>query len=154
MIGAVGLQGSLARNADGSLTGDGGLVLGGGLAHLLLLEVGDDLVVVDRDQSGLSIETPANIAARVTCSEVRVDAARVLTAARATAGRLGRVLAAAEASGAAHACTEMATEYAKVRVQFGRPIGTFQAVKHHCTNMRVDAEKATAAAWDAERAVC
>ena len=46
----------------------------------------------------------------------------------------------------------MATEYAKVREQFGRPIGTFQAVKHHCTNMLVDAEQATAAAWDAARA--
>ena len=38
----------------------------------------------------------------------------------------------------------MATEYAKVREQFGRPIATFQAVKHHCANMLVAAELATA----------
>src|SRR5258707_5304789 len=59
---------------------------------------------------------------------------------------------AAEAAGVARACTEMATEYAKVREQFGRPIGMFQAVKHHCANMLVAAELATAAVWDAARA--
>src|SRR5262249_58587186 len=95
---------------------------------------------------------PSRRVAAVTCSGVRVDATRLLAGARSTALRLGRTLAAAEASGAAHACTEMATEYAKVREQFGRPIGTFQAVKHHCTNMLVDAEQATAVAWDAARA--
>jgi alkylation response protein AidB-like acyl-CoA dehydrogenase len=81
-----------------------------------------------------------------------VPTARVLAGGRATALRLGRAMAAAEASGGAHACVEMATAYAKVRVQFGRPIGTFQAIKHHCTNMLVDAEQATASAWDAARA--
>src|SRR5258707_11385139 len=59
---------------------------------------------------------------------------------------------AAEAAGVARACTEMASEYAKVREQFGRPIGMFQAVKHHCANMLVAAELATAAVWDAARA--
>ena len=66
--------------------------------------------------------------------------------------RLARTLSAAEAAGGARACTEMATEYAKQRVQFGRPIGTFQAVKHHCANMFVATEQATAAAWGAARA--
>jgi alkylation response protein AidB-like acyl-CoA dehydrogenase len=88
----------------------------------------------------------------VSCTRVRVEPARVLAGARGTALRLGRAMAAAEASGCAHACVEMAAGYAKVREQFGRPIGTFQAVKHHCTNMLVDAEQATAAAWDAARA--
>ena len=46
----------------------------------------------------------------------------------------------------------MAVEYAKVREQFGRTIGTFQAVKHHAANMLVDAEQTTAATWDAARA--
>ena len=46
----------------------------------------------------------------------------------------------------------MATSYAKERQQFGRPIAMFQAVKHHCANMLVDAETATAAVWDAGRA--
>ncbi|MFC0112420.1 acyl-CoA dehydrogenase family protein [Kibdelosporangium aridum subsp. largum] len=63
-----------------------------------------------------------------------------------------RLLAAAEAVGGAHACTEMAVDYAKTREQFGRPIGMFQAVKHHCANMFVASELATAAVWDAARA--
>ena len=46
----------------------------------------------------------------------------------------------------------MAAEYAKVREQFGRPIAMFQAVKHHCANMLVATELATAAVWDAARA--
>jgi alkylation response protein AidB-like acyl-CoA dehydrogenase len=46
----------------------------------------------------------------------------------------------------------MATEYAKMREQFGRVIGTFGPVKHHCANMLVAAELATAAVWDAARA--
>ena len=50
------------------------------------------------------------------------------------------------------ACTDAAVAYAKERVQFGRTIGTFEAVKHHCANMLVAAELATAAVWDAARA--
>ncbi|MCH2169921.1 acyl-CoA dehydrogenase [Myxococcota bacterium] len=157
VVGAVGLDGALSRNADGNVEGSAGLVLGGGLANLLVLPLGDDLIVVEREQSGVAVEARKNIdpsrrVAEVTCSDVRVEADRVLSGARATALRLGRSLAAAEASGGAHACTEMASEYAKVRKQFGRTIGTFQAVKHHCANMIVDAEQATAAAWDAARA--
>ena len=63
-----------------------------------------------------------------------------------------RILASAEAVGVSWACLEMAVEYAKVREQFGRTIGTFQAVKHHAANMLVDAEQTTAATWDAARA--
>jgi alkylation response protein AidB-like acyl-CoA dehydrogenase len=157
VVGAVGLGGALSRAADGTLSGSAGLVLGGGLADLLLLAVGDDVAILDRDQAGVSIRPRANLdpsrrVAEVTCSGVRVEPARMLGSARSAALRLGRTLAAAEASGGAQACVEMASEYAKVREQFGRPIGTFQAVKHHCTNMLVDAEQATAAAWDAARA--
>ena len=50
------------------------------------------------------------------------------------------------------ACTEMATAYAATREQFGRPIGSFQAVKHHCANMLVDTELSVAVTWDAARA--
>jgi alkylation response protein AidB-like acyl-CoA dehydrogenase len=63
-----------------------------------------------------------------------------------------RILASAEAVGVSWASLEMAVEYAKVREQFGRTIGTFQAVKHHASNMLVNAEETTAATWDAARA--
>jgi alkylation response protein AidB-like acyl-CoA dehydrogenase len=52
----------------------------------------------------------------------------------------GAALTAAEMLGAADRALEMAVEYAKDRVQFGRPIGSFQAVKHRCADMLVDVE--------------
>jgi alkylation response protein AidB-like acyl-CoA dehydrogenase len=48
--------------------------------------------------------------------------------------------------GAAHVL-EMASEYAKVRVQFGKPIGSFQAVKHRCADMVVDVEGMRSSTW-------
>ena len=71
---------------------------------------------------------------------------------RGAARALARTLGAAEAVGVMAACTDAAVAYAKERVQFGRTIGTFQAVKHHCADMLVAAELATAAVWDAARA--
>lgn len=66
---------------------------------------------------------------------------------------IAAVLYSAEAVGVASACTHIASEYARVRHQFGRPIGQFQAVKHKCAAMLVDAERAAAAVWDAARAL-
>ncbi len=61
-------------------------------------------------------------------------------------------LVAAESAGIARWCLETASEYAKVRVQFGRPIGQFQAVKHALADMLVVVEQSAAAAWDAAAA--
>jgi hypothetical protein len=61
-------------------------------------------------------------------------------------------LAAAEAAGIARWAQETATAYAKVREQFGRPIGSFQAIKHMCADMLARSELAAAAAWDAASA--
>nr|WP_260173955.1 acyl-CoA dehydrogenase family protein [Nocardioides albus] len=58
-------------------------------------------------------------------------------------------MAAAEASGIAQWCLTTAVEYAKVREQFGAPIGSFQAIKHLCAQMLETAEAVAAAAWDA-----
>ncbi|MGW0590597.1 acyl-CoA dehydrogenase [Streptosporangium sp. NPDC002607] len=155
---ALGLGGALARDTGGTVSGDAGQVLGGGLpGALLVLPVDDDLVIVDSDAPGVRVVPldgvdPTRPTAAVHLDGVAMDDGRVLPGARATALRLARALTAAEAAGIAHACVEMATEYAKVRVQFGRTIGTFQAVKHHCANMLVSAELATAVAWDAARA--
>ena len=65
---------------------------------------------------------------------------------------LALVLASAECAGGADWCLSTASEYAKVRVQFGRPIGQFQAIKHKLADMLVVVEQAAAAAWDAARA--
>ena len=63
--------------------------------------------------------------------------------------RLAVALAAAEASGIAAWCLSTAVEYARVREQFGQPIGRFQAVKHLCAQMLEDVEAISAVAWDA-----
>ena len=94
--------------------------------------------------------TPPAGSARVTVNGAPASD-RVLTGARATAVVLGRILAAAEATGGAQACVTMASEYAKVREQFGRVIAMFQAVKHQAADMLVATQLATAATWDAAR---
>src|ERR1700739_2011681 len=62
-------------------------------------------------------------------------------------------LLSAEAIGVARWATDTAAEYAEIREHLGRPIGQFQAVKHRCAEMIADTERATAAVWDAARAV-
>jgi alkylation response protein AidB-like acyl-CoA dehydrogenase len=53
----------------------------------------------------------------------------------------------AEMVGGMQRVLDMAVEYAKVRVQFGRPIGSFQAIKHKCANMLLEVESAKSAAY-------
>jgi alkylation response protein AidB-like acyl-CoA dehydrogenase len=66
--------------------------------------------------------------------------------------RLAAVLAAAEAVGVARWCFETAVDYVKIREQFGRAVGSFQAVKHKASNIFTRLQVATAAAWDGARA--
>jgi 3-oxochol-4-en-24-oyl-CoA dehydrogenase len=70
-----------------------------------------------------------------------------------TAYALMSTLLSAEAVGVARWATDTASQYAKIREQFGRPIGQFQAIKHKCAEMIADTERATAAVWDAARAL-
>jgi alkylation response protein AidB-like acyl-CoA dehydrogenase len=60
---------------------------------------------------------------------------------------LAAVALAAEQVGGAQRCLDMSVEYAKERVQFGRPIGSFQAIKHKCANMMVEVESARSASY-------
>jgi alkylation response protein AidB-like acyl-CoA dehydrogenase len=55
----------------------------------------------------------------------------------------------AELLGSASTLLQMTVNYAKSRTQFGKPIGSFQAVKHHCANMHVSVEAMRAAVWNA-----
>jgi alkylation response protein AidB-like acyl-CoA dehydrogenase len=154
---AVGLGGSLVISGDRTVSGEAGVVLGAGLADLLVLVAGDDVVVVPADAPGVSRVAGGNLDPTRRSFAVRLDAvpvgpAHVLPGAAATARAVTRALVAAEAAGGAQECVERATDYAKERLQFGRVIGMFQAVKHHCANMLVASERATATAWDAARA--
>ncbi len=64
-----------------------------------------------------------------------------------TALDLAAIGLAAEQVGAAEACLDMAVEYAKVRKQFGRAIGSFQSIKHHCADMLLQVECARSTAF-------
>ena len=152
----IGLD-SQARVSDGIADGDAGIVLGAGLAELLLIAAGDDVLVLERDRDGVSVDVPTNLdptrrSGRVRLQNVSVTVDDILPGARESALARARTLLGAEAVGGASDCVDAAVAYAKVREQFGRTIATFQAVKHHCANMLVAAESATAAVWDASRA--
>jgi hypothetical protein len=152
VAGAVALGGAVTVDGD-TATGSAGAVLGGGLAQLLLVAAGDDVAVVEMGE-GVSVETPPNMDPTRRTARVTLDGApaTVLPGTRRTLVDLARVILAAEAVGLARECTEQAAAYAKERIQFGRPIAMFQAVKHHCANMVVATELATSAVWDAARA--
>jgi alkylation response protein AidB-like acyl-CoA dehydrogenase len=60
---------------------------------------------------------------------------------------LAAVALAAEQVGGAQRCLDSAVEYAKTRIQFGRPIGSFQAIKHKCADMLLEVESAKSAAY-------
>lgn len=60
---------------------------------------------------------------------------------------LAGVALAAEQVGGAQKCLDMSVEYAKERIQFGRPIGSFQAIKHKCADMLLEVESAKSAAY-------
>ena len=120
---------------------------------------GPGLFAVDRGAPGLRAEPmttldPTRPMAALTFDQVPA----VLIGAEGQAGRLmSRVLdlacvaLAAEQAGGARRCLEMSAGYARTRFQFGRPIGSFQAVKHKCADMLVRVELAEATAREAAR---
>src|SRR5579864_6334859 len=153
VIGAAALGGEVTY-ADGAATGKAGVVLGGHLADVLLVPAGDDVLVIETAAGGVQATVPVNLDQSRRAARVSLDAApaTVLPGARGLLTDVARAVLAAEATGVAAETTEQAAGYAKIRQQFGRPIAMFQAVKHHCANMLVAAELATAASWDAGRA--
>jgi 3-oxochol-4-en-24-oyl-CoA dehydrogenase len=130
-------------------------------ASVLVLPVaidsGDEWVVLRAEQ--LEIEPvksldPLRPIAHVRANAVEVgEDAALSNLSMTTAHALMSTLLSAEAIGVARWATDTASQYAKIREQFGRPIGQFQAIKHKCAEMIADTERATAAVWDAARAI-
>lgn len=121
------------------------------------IESRDEWVVLRNDQ--LEIEAvksldPLRPIAHVRANAVDVsDDALLSNLTMTTAHALMSTLLSAEAVGVARWATDTASAYAKIREQFGRPIGQFQAIKHKCAEMIADTERATAAVWDAAQAL-
>ena len=121
------------------------------------IESGEEWVVLDAD--ALEIEAvpsvdPLRPIAHVRANAVEVGDDRVLSGvSRDLARAIITTVLSAECIGVARWATDTASAYAKIREQFGRPIGQFQAIKHKCAGMIAETERATSAVWDAARAI-
>ncbi len=127
-------------------------MLGAASASLLVVPADGRWVVLD--PSAVEVVPLAGVDGTRDVAEVRLDGCEAPPERwlePAAADELAAVLLAAECVGGAAWCVETAVAYAKVREQFGRPIGQFQAVKHRCADMLLALEQARAAAWDAAR---
>ncbi len=153
------LDGIQLEAKNGALNGHKMFVIDGHTANLIIVAARSDkgvsLYAVEGDAAGLT-RTPlqtmdqtrkqarlefANTPARLIGEEGGAEAGLTKTL------DLAAVALAAEQVGGAQMCLDMAVEYAKVRVQFGRPIGSFQAIKHKCADMLLEVESAKSAAY-------
>jgi alkylation response protein AidB-like acyl-CoA dehydrogenase len=155
-----GITTAATRAGDGwTLDGHKMFVLDGHVANLVVVAArtpaGLSLFAVDGNAPGLT-RTPL-----ATMDQTRKQArlelsgtpARLIGADGGAAPGLSKTLdlaavaLAAEQVGGAQRCLDMSVEYAKQRVQFGRPIGSFQAIKHKCADMLLEVESAKSAAY-------
>ena len=151
--------GTETLDASGTVTGDAGIAYGGTVdGGLLLPVVVDSLtrwVLLEPGAKGVTItpSTPYDISAsiaRVSLEDVAIPADRILDGiTTAQVHQLFVTLAAAEAAGVADYTLNTAVEYAKIREQFGRTIGSFQSIKHLAADMLCRTEQVRALAWDA-----
>ncbi len=155
------------EGGDFRLDGPAHLVPDGHVAGLLVVaarepgsagDAGLSLFAVASDAPGLTRRFVPTMDATRKLADLRLDGVRVRAAAclgepGAAGPALARILdraavaLAAEQVGGAQRCLDMAVAHAVARVQFGRPIGSFQAVKHRCADMMVAVETARSAAW-------
>ena len=159
-----------AATADGTewvLDGAKRFVLAGHQADIIIVAAGVDdgigMFVVPADAPGLDVmETPVLDPTRrqadVSLNSVRVAASALLSGGESTISLrktlgIGTAFLAAEQVGGSQRCLEMSVEYAKTRYQFGRPIGSFQSIKHRCAEMFMKVEHAKSTAYHAVRVV-
>jgi alkylation response protein AidB-like acyl-CoA dehydrogenase len=150
--------------AGGRLTGAAHHVLDGAEADLFVVRAGDALFAVratdaavtpvgtlDRTRSQATVEFRASPAVRSGGGVGSGVGGRVNSAAE-RAEELFRVMLAVESAGAAAHCLDVTVAYLKTRVQFGRPVGAFQALRHRCADLAVEVASARSTAYAAVRA--
>jgi len=155
-----GIETTASQDGDNwKLTGEKMFVLDGHTANLILVaaktDSGVSLFAVDSDVDGVTRTALSTM--DQTRKQAKVEfadtPAKLIGQEGAGWDTLSKVLdlvvvgLAAEQVGGAQKVLDMAVEYAKVRVQFGRPIGSFQAIKHKCADMLLEVESAKSAAY-------
>jgi alkylation response protein AidB-like acyl-CoA dehydrogenase len=158
---ALAADGAVTAEGD-ALTGEVAPVLNGAQAGVLLVPAVRDgqpvIFAVDAGAAGLSVTPLPSTDPSRALAAVRLDGTpgRALAgdaaAALAFAAALADLALASEQLGATKACLEMTTDYAQIRIAFGRPIGAFQGVKHKLADMATAWELAHALVRDAARA--
>ncbi len=156
----AGITLEATQSGDGwTLNGTKMFVLDGHTAGIIIVggrtPKGVSLFLVDGDAEGL-VRTPLSTMDQ-SRKQARIEFPSITARLLGTEGDGWRVLStvldltavalAAEQVGGAQKVLDMAVEYAKVRVQFGRPIGSFQAIKHKCADMLLEVESAKSAAY-------
>jgi alkylation response protein AidB-like acyl-CoA dehydrogenase len=147
---------------DGVLSGSVSPVLHGDTAEILLVvaeqDAGVGLFRIDPTASGLTRTRVSGMDQtlgfadlefeKVAAEPITLDAASALT----TTHRVGTLASAAVQVGCAQRGLDMTVQYTKQREQFGRPIGSFQALKHRMADMLVRVQMSRAGAWAAAQA--
>ena len=149
----LALDGDVRFDAETArASGTAAWVLGGAPGGLLLLPADGAWLLIDSAADGVSLEplAAADFSRPLARVELTSAAASLLESPRVE--NLAATLLAAEAAGVTRWSLDTAVAYAKVREQFGKPIGSFQAIKHLCAEMLCRAEQAEVVAADAARA--
>ncbi len=151
----VALRADVTLDGD-TVSGTAATVLGATADGVLLLPACDVWVLVDATSDGVVVDPVKATDFSRPLARVTLDGApaTVIAVSPRRVVDLAATVAAAEAAGVARWLLTTATEYAKVREQFGKPIGSFQAIKHMCAEMLLRSEQASVAAADAARAAC
>jgi alkylation response protein AidB-like acyl-CoA dehydrogenase len=149
---ALGLAPTL--EVSDRLTGTVPVVLDAPGADWYLLGAGEDCYAVPASAVRAAPSNGVDLTRRTASATVDASLEDVLKVPGGS-GRVRRLLvtfAAAEAAGVARRSLRIAVDYAKIREQFGQPIGKFQAIKQVCAQMLETTEAVSAAAWDAAAA--
>ena len=139
--------GADVRMAEGGLDGTANLVIDGASAGLVVVQTRFDGLFVTEHFAAEAVEALDSTREMATLTFDNAPAERLERADVEVILARIRSLVAAEAVGGAEACLDMAVDYAKVRRQFGQPIGSFQAIQHKCADMLLLVESARSASW-------
>jgi alkylation response protein AidB-like acyl-CoA dehydrogenase len=146
---SVDRDGAAVSLSENTLSGEKLFVMDAAVADFLVVEVSGACCIVDARDSGVTITPmPAmDLTRRLYSVRLEGTPAIKLPGDAAAALNIATMALSAEMTGGMQRVLEQTVEYAKTRKQFGKPIGQFQAVQHHCADMFLETESARSAAY-------